>query len=57
MNIDFLFRKLAMKVSEQGLIKGFRSSRLSKNVLRSTDDSLIEGKQEGGRKARTEKNI
>lgn len=33
-----------MKVSEHGLIKGFRRSRLSKNVLRSTDDSLIQGK-------------
>lgn len=41
-----------MKVSERGLIKGFRSSRLSKNVLRSTDDSLIEGKHRraGGRR-------
>lgn len=43
-NMDFLFGKLAMKVSEHGLIKGFRRSRLSKNVLRSTDDSLIQGK-------------
>lgn len=41
-----------MKVSEHGLIKGFRRSRLSKNVLRSTDDSLIQGKhrREGGRR-------